>query len=719
MEGLAVLGVAANIAQFLGYGIKLIATTKEICNSAQGATKEVETVEAIYGKLRHLSSKLRLPSQPPDMTGGRTAAYEQAIQDIAQVCQDDCDRLLEVTKQLKRGHGRPRRYRSFKKALKSMWEGDQVRELEQRLQHTQQTLTLHICSITAIRQSNYSAQLMHLQASHDSLGLRQSLRLTEIQREVHELGDAVQHARSILQDTGLPSTSIASLENQMARLSVAGDELEKEHTIIKTLNFDTRLCRYDGIPEAHEKTFKWVFEKANNLEPKTGTGNLLEWLQHGNGIFWISGKPGSGKSTLMKFVSHDEKTKEALSMWSGKKPLIIATHFFWCAGTPMQKSRQGLLKTLLFDILRQQPDLIEQLCPERWKRRLNQLRFEDWKAPELGLVLQRIAHAKNVTARFCFFIDGLDEYEDEDDHAEFCKTLELLSRSPYVKLCVASRPWNFFEDSFGRVESSKIYIHELTRKDIHEYVEANLTQHPRWNELIQETEQAASLVQRVTKKSSGVFLWVYLATRELRSGMSEYDSYSDLRLRLRRIPADLEALFKKILESVDSFHHQKMAELLQLSLVVLEPAPTSLYYFQDMDCLDKDYALKLPFKGRTDEELLSDHRLITRRLNGRCRGLLEVSPSSSRVEFLHRTVMEYLRTPEMDDFLRRKARPSFNVYLSASRAFVAYIKRTNFVETKKHGGYTECEKPEFMNVLKEVIFHTKGLDESTGYQVTL
>lgn len=557
---------------------------------------------------------------------------------------------------------------------------------------------------------------MIMETTHSRLGLRQSTKLAEIQRAIQELGSTVQHIRSTLQNTSLPSTSISGLENKMARLSLARDELQKEHVIIKSLNFDARPSRYDGIPEAHEKTFRWVFEDANILDHEANTGNLLEWLQQGDGIFWISGKPGSGKSTLMKFVSHHEKTEEALSLWSRKEPMIIASHFFWHAGTAMQKSRQGLLRSLLFDILRQQPDLVEKLCPGRWKRAISQLLFEDWKTPELRQALQRISHLKRVAGRFCFFIDGLDEYEG--DHAEFCETLKSLSESPYVKLCVASRPWNVFEYSFGRVVSSKIYIHELTRKDIHEYVEANLTQHPRWNELIQETKKAASLVRRVTKKSSGVFLWVYLATKELRSGMSEYDSYLDLRLRLKKNPGDLEAFFKKILESVDSFHHQKMAESLQLSLIVREPVPTDLYYFQDMDFLDQDYALNLPFNGRTDEKTLSHHRLATRRLNGRCRGLLEVNPSSSCVEFLHRTVMEYLETPEMTDYLRCKARPNFDAHHSALKAFTAYIKSTKFVETKKHGGYTECEKPEFLKALKEVLFHAKELNEITGvYQL--
>ncbi|KAK7994616.1 hypothetical protein PG991_016204 [Apiospora marii] len=240
----------------------------------------------------------------------------------------------------------------------------------------------------------------------------------------------------------------------MARLSVAGAATEKEHAIIKTLNFEARTFRYGGIAEAHEKTFQWIFEDFSTINPEKKTSNYLEWLRHGDGIFWISGKPGAGKSTLMKFISQHKKTKEALSTWSHGKPVILASHFFWAAGTSMQKSRQGLLRTLLFDILRQQPGLIKQLCPERWEQSTEQIRLEDWGIPELSRILQRIGHLKSLEAKMCFFVDGLDEYEG--DHVEFCETIQKLSSSPHVKVCAASRPWNAFEDSFGRVISRKI-----------------------------------------------------------------------------------------------------------------------------------------------------------------------------------------------------------------------------------------------------------------------
>ncbi|KAK7976616.1 hypothetical protein PG989_015079 [Apiospora arundinis] len=705
MEPLTALGLAANVAQFLGYGTKLIATAKEVHSSSEGVTQQISTLDTLYGKLGTLSSVLRLPSQPPGKMGWDAVTYETAIQDIARVCQDDCNKLLELTKQLKRGDGHSTRFSSLKIALKTMRKSNQINELEQRLHRTQQTLTLQICSLTSLWQSTYSSQLLKLKRDQASLDFHQNSKLVQIQQEVEQLGHLLRKEALSTKNTTTLSNDITDLEDRMNRLSLARVDMDKQHAIIRSLNFESRSCRYEGITKAHEKTFQWVLKEAESLDPELASGSMIEWLRHGQGIYWISGKPGSGKSTLMKFISRRDETRAALNTWSSGKPLVIGSHFFWAAGTSMQKSWNGLLRTLLFDILRQQPDLVAQLCSERWSQSLTELSFqsEDWGTPELSQILQRIPQLHTMAANLCFFVDGLDEYEG--DHVEICKDLQELAKSPNVKICVASRPWNAFEDVFGVTKSSKMYVHELTRKDIYAYVDSSLRQHPRWAEVNQEAARSVSLVDRVTERSAGVFLWVYLTTRELRSGLSEYDSFAELEQRLETIPGDLGVFFRQILETVDPFHHQAMAEALLLSLAVREPAPISVYYYLDKDRIDPEYVLKLPLRPWSTEETLSNHLFTDRRLNARCRGLLQVNTSSSRVEPLHRTVLDYLCTQGMKEFLGVRMRDTFKVHLSAMRAFIAYIKSTRFVQDLRH---------EFSPALCNVLFHAEQLEERSG-----
>lgn len=69
------------------------------------------------------------------------------------------------------------------------------------------------------------------------------------------------------------------------------------------------------------------------------------------------------------------------------------------------------------------------------------------------------------SCRLCFFIDGPDEFEDEDDLIIFLR--DNVS-STNVKVCSSSRPHKAFEDAFGA--SAKLRLQDLTYKDIQLYM---------------------------------------------------------------------------------------------------------------------------------------------------------------------------------------------------------------------------------------------------------
>ena len=75
---------------------------------------------------------------------------------------------------------------------------------------------------------------------------------------------------------------------------------------------------------------------------------------------------GSGKSTLMKNIYSHPKTEELLENWAGETPLATASFFFSYLGTEIQKSQEGLSRTLLFKILSSERPLIPELLPNMW-----------------------------------------------------------------------------------------------------------------------------------------------------------------------------------------------------------------------------------------------------------------------------------------------------------------------------------------------------------------
>lgn len=114
--------------------------------------------------------------------------------------------------------------------------------------------------------------------------------------------------------------------------------------ILHQLRFEGMSERYKSVRDAHSGTFEWAF--ANQLS---------DWLQYGHALFWVTGKPGSGKSTLMKRLIDDARTSLLLCKWSGVEKPVVASYFFWIKGTRLQRSDMGLLRCVLHDYLRQCP----------------------------------------------------------------------------------------------------------------------------------------------------------------------------------------------------------------------------------------------------------------------------------------------------------------------------------------------------------------------------
>ena len=218
----------------------------------------------------------------------------------------------------------------------------------------------------------------------------------------------------------------------------------RQGKLIQQLHFSERMDRDNRIPQAYEKTFTWIFQDRTDFK-----ADFVTWLESGSQVYWITGKPGSGKSTLMKYICTDERTFDHLRAWASPSPLATAVFYFWNSGAEIQMSEHGLLRSLLFQILRQFPDLFPRLFPEKWELatffRAPSSRSLNWSLEELRKALRRL-RTGGYDFRLCLFVDGLDEFSG--NHMELAKLLIDIGSSPHVKICVASRPWNVFEDAF-------------------------------------------------------------------------------------------------------------------------------------------------------------------------------------------------------------------------------------------------------------------------------
>jgi len=483
--------------------------------------------------------------------------------------------------------------------------------------------------------------------------------------------DAIERTSGHAQQSSGSATQVTTTGLQVLLSSSEAHHISKQ--LLHDLEYREIDYRYENIPIAHQETFQWIFEASTH---SSRWSNFVEWIRSDGSLYWVTGKAGSGKSTLMRFLHDHEKTREALQEWTVDRPLAIGTFFFWNSGTEIQMSYEGLLRTLLHQLLKQMPNLVPVVFPYRVESRMlfDEKAFQrsDWNWEELIKAFRTLVARATQTTKLAIFIDGLDEFAgNPSELAQFIATLV----DPNVKVCMSSRPWIIFEDSFGH--GPHLRLEDLTYNDIKCYVTSKLTATVAF-EAFQEIDPEISteLIDTVCAKSSGVFLWVHLVTQSLLDGISEGERLRDLRKRLDSLPADLETLFEKIMDSLTPTQYERASQLFQIVRASQEVVSLRILFFADED--DPDYAFNTPCKPLTQQEVLSKLELMRRRINACCKGLLYTEMGlhpDGLVFYLHRTVNDFLEKPEIWERLCHATdSSSFNLYLRLSNSRIALLK---------------------------------------------
>ncbi|RDW58785.1 hypothetical protein BP6252_13261 [Coleophoma cylindrospora] len=429
-----------------------------------------------------------------------------------------------------------------------------------------------------------------------------------------------------------------------------------QNLVLRSLVFPKFDERIKLVKDAHHETYEWAF-----CPPEAGKpwSPLVEWLEAGTGCYYIKGKPGSGKSTLMKFIAQHKRLGTALGKWAGNT-LISASFFFWNLGSPLQKSSFGLLRGLLYDILSQHPWLISVAMPELWRAAAYLPAGGSLGEPSLEVLKQCFLKISDngwdTGIKFFFMLDGIDEFES--DHKELVNLLHKVVENGNVKILLSSRPTPLSEDSFSRWPSLR--LQDLTEGDIRKYAEDHLSIRVKQKR----GDQWAALIDEITYKSYGVFLWVILVVASLEEGFVKGDNIQEMRNRLVELPSDLKPLYDHIFQHLELRYQVQASELFQLLLKAQQVQSSAGYplLMQLSFCAsDAQEVMELPM-GPIDPEICQDKLdEINRRIRSRSCGLIESrkwqtnrisvtshTPITSQfVDFIHRTVVEFLLLPEV------------------------------------------------------------------------
>ncbi|KAK7428859.1 hypothetical protein QQZ08_004629 [Neonectria magnoliae] len=359
---------------------------------------------------------------------------------------------------------------------------------------------------------------------------------------------------------------------------------EQKRGLLESLRFEQSDARHENIKKAHAKTCKWLLKK-----PK-----YLEWLDPNklcdhHGFLWIKGKPGAGKSTLMKFVLNNARTRM-------KDSTIIAC-FFNARGDDLEKSTIGI-------------------GPQHWS-------VESLKA-----LFDQAVQGLGKSSLVCF-IDVLDECDEHQirDMISFFEHMGQLTTLAGIafRVCFSSRHYPHITISKGL--SLVLEGQEGHDQDIVSYLDSELK--------IGHSKVSEQIRVDLEEKASGVFMWIVLVVGILQR---EYDHGRKhmLRQKLRDIPGDLHALFRDILTRD---HHNK-GELhlcIQWVLFARQPLKPEQLYYAVLVGVDPEVVSDLG-PDEIEEADINNYILSS------SKGLAEVTRSkkSQTVQFIHESVRDFL-----------------------------------------------------------------------------
>lgn len=305
--------------------------------------------------------------------------------------------------------------------------------------------------------------------------------------------------------------------------------------VSENLYFDTMSLRRNAIFSAEARTCEWIWD--------TTFASWIKADSPGSNMFWICGKPGSGKSTLMKYLSGVRRLKTELPNvdWT-----IVDFFFDFRQKDRIGNTLEGLLRSLLSQVIDQTTNMPSSLVEKA--RRSPIL--------DVGALKDLFDLIFQIPALHLFILcDGLDEYTG--NMRALMNFLVSHSHRTNVKVCLASRPHPTVDLTAGPF---RIHMSEQNLEGIQEYIFLASTpfiephNETEWHEICSQIEQRAD----------GVFLWVYLVMNEMLHAFSLGETFEEISRRLDDIPDTLESLYQRILDSIPKHREVEFAIIFEL-----------------------------------------------------------------------------------------------------------------------------------------------------------
>ncbi|KAF4969328.1 hypothetical protein FSARC_3402 [Fusarium sarcochroum] len=360
-------------------------------------------------------------------------------------------------------------------------------------------------------------------------------------------------------------------------------------------------------------------------------------------LLLIQGKPGSGKSTLAKIIV------KTIQNSNNFEDSLVAYFFYSYRGGQKETNHTIMLQSILYQLLSQEPDFFPAFR-ERYRARQRLDRGTvHWTLNDLVGILGTLPNVKREGKAF-IILDAMDE-SDSDDLPVILQTMASICSPKSLGLfkgVMTTRPLRRKAAGLDieKVTEFSLIMENENRSDINKVVD-NEIQKILEDAMNTENELDSTVFdgikEYIKEHSEGVFLWVDLVLRKLKSISDEGFTKSQLNQLKTMLPPMLTDVYRQITERLAKngpSEIQQGRKLFELAAFALE----RLRVEEIGDAIIIPSYLEsehfIPSTSITDDRI----RFLTRRIRMVCGDLLEIRRPF--VQLIHESVRDFLLDAE-------------------------------------------------------------------------
>ncbi|GIJ99620.1 hypothetical protein Aspvir_003621 [Aspergillus viridinutans] len=273
MDPVSALSVAAAVVQFIELAGKLVNTYCEVRSAAKAsvASRAQDKLKSLGSSYpRHVESLLRLTTE--------VVSVESKIESA----------MAKLTVN-------PRKYETHSRtralvAIRTFWSEAEFKQWNQQLDRIRDQVMMNVLMCVWDETRKFDTRAEH------------------ILQAVERIEKAIDTRNSLSEGLSDTATTVDSIGPAPVQTPI-DEQKSFEAEILRSLKYDEIKNRASSIKSAFPDTFQWIF--------KDNRHGFQKWLiSQDKSIFWITGVPASGKSTLMKFIIEHPKLNELLKTWA-------------------------------------------------------------------------------------------------------------------------------------------------------------------------------------------------------------------------------------------------------------------------------------------------------------------------------------------------------------------------------------------------------------------